>query len=93
MTNQTKSTTSSSAADAAAATFERNSLIQMLTDVPHVKNDEIIAALDAGLTRDDIEWNQRLDRPWLFRATNADEETAARAAYYAPALSLYEKKA
>lgn len=61
---------------------EHDSLVQMLTDAPHVDNDAIEAALKAGLTRRDIEWNQRLDRDWLYRAPDAKAEAAAREGWF-----------
>ncbi len=73
----------------AAEAQERGSLAQMLRDggsKPSGENlyseDDIKEALDGGLTRDDIEWNQRLNRPWTHKAKDGDEEQAARAAYY-----------
>ncbi len=69
---------------------ERASLAQMLRDGgtkgPNgsenlYDEDAIKEALDGGLTRDDIEWNQRLNRPWTYKATDDDEETEARLSY------------
>lgn len=67
---------------------ERRSLAQLLRDggtrAPGVNlysEEEIAEALDGGLTRDDIEWNQRLDRPWTYKG-EGEEETQARLAHY-----------
>lgn len=61
---------------------EQESLRQMLVDAPHVENADVEEALTKGLTREDIEWNQRLERDWLYRATDAKAETEARVAYF-----------
>lgn len=84
------------AAETKAAKFEeereRRSLAQVLRDAgtqpppnQHLNlfsEDEITAALDGGLTRDDVEWNQRLARPWTYKATDADAEQEARLSHY-----------
>lgn len=70
---------------------ERASLAQLLRDGGTAPNDpgsnlysedDIKSALDGGLTRDDIEWNQRLARPWTCKSTDNAAEQAARVAYY-----------
>ena len=74
--------------------LERESLAQMLRDAgskvvngitvaPNLYDEsEIKKALDDGLTRDDIEWNQRLDRPWIFHPTDRGTEAKARDAWF-----------
>ena len=57
-------------------------LTGILTDVPHVENTDIEGAIKAGLTLSDVEWNQRLDRPWTFHPTDAKEESAARVGWF-----------
>ncbi len=62
--------------------MQDEALKQMLVDHPHTDNAEIDPAIKAGLTRDDVEWNQRLDRPWTYHPTDKDEEVNARIEWY-----------
>ncbi len=55
---------------------------QFLTDQPNIANEDIAAAIKAGLTITDLEWNQRLDRDWLFFNKDAKAETKLREEWY-----------
>ena len=57
-------------------------LTEQLEMVEMVDNADIGPALKAGLSIDDLEWNQRLDRPWTFHPTDAKAERELRIDYY-----------
>ena len=61
---------------------EAESLTELLEGDPATDNGSIKGALDGGLTREDIEWNQRLERDWAYHPKDAKEEAALRVDYY-----------
>lgn len=62
---------------------EHDALVAMLTEAPEevAPAADIEAAMKLGLTRHDVEWNQRLGRLWTYYKPGADEDKA-RVAYF-----------